>query len=173
MKEPTTPGEVMAEGKLLRADPQAYLRLVNERIRENPKNSHAYFDRHSAWMHLGEPQRALDDLNRVIELDPDVISYMSRGEVHRHLGQYDKALADFGRGEAIDPINWEKGIVFGLLFQADCHAQLGDEEKALDSCARLPDDFWTPGLFGAPAGNKSDIADKLRRVAADARRTQS
>ena len=58
MKEPITPEEVSAFHKLLRTDPQRYLRIVNEWIAENPRNSHAYFDRHFAWMDLGEPQRA-------------------------------------------------------------------------------------------------------------------
>ena len=53
----------------LRADPQRYLRIVNGWIQENPNNHDAYFGRHFAWMKLGEPQRALDDLNKVIELN--------------------------------------------------------------------------------------------------------
>jgi hypothetical protein len=46
MKEPTTPEEVSALGQILRTDPQRYLRIVNDWIVENPRNSHAYFDRH-------------------------------------------------------------------------------------------------------------------------------
>jgi hypothetical protein len=66
MKEPTTPEETLALSKLRRTDPQAYLKVVNEWIRENPKNDNAYFGRHFAWMDLSEPQRALDDMNKVI-----------------------------------------------------------------------------------------------------------
>src|SRR5579883_1938939 len=57
----------------------------------------------------------------------------------------------------------------GLLYRADCHARLGDEAAALAYCARLPDDFWTPGVYDAPAGSKAEIADELRRIAAKAR----
>lgn len=169
MKEPTTPEETLALHKLLRADPQRYLQIVNGWIDENPKNSHAYFDRHFAWMRIGEPRRALEDLSKVIELRPDLASFVSRGEVYRHLGEYEKALEDFGRGEAINATEWEDAA-FGLLYQADCHARLGNEAAALGCCARLPDDFWTPGVKGAPAGDKAEIADKLRRIAADAQR---
>jgi tetratricopeptide (TPR) repeat protein len=172
IKEPTTAEETLALHKVLRSDPRRYLRIVNEWIDENPTNPDAYFDRHFAWMKIGEPRRALEDLNKVIELKPDVVSFLSRGEVHRHLGEYEKALEDFDHGEAIDPKQWEKDVVFGLLFQADTHARLGNEAGALAYCARLPDDFWTPGLAGAPGGGKADIADKLRRVAADAQRKQ-
>ena len=36
-------------------------------------------------------------------------------------------------------------------------------------CERLHDDFWTPGIEGAPGGGKAEIAEKLRGMAADAR----
>jgi len=170
IKEPTTPEETLALHRILRSDPQRYLSIVNEWIHENPENPHAYFDRHFAWMKIGEPRKALEDLNKVIELKPDMVSFLSRGEVHRHLGEYEKAREDFDRGEAIDPREWKEDVVFGLLYQADTHARLGNEASALACCARLPDDFWTPGIRGAPGGGKAEIADKLRHIAADARR---
>jgi tetratricopeptide (TPR) repeat protein len=170
MKEPTTPEEVKVLHDLLRSDPRHYLQIVNEWIAENPRNSHAYFSRHLVRMKLGEPRRALDDLNMVIQLDPKPIAFWTRGEVYRHVGEYKKALEDFDRAEAIDPEGWEKDIVLGLLDQADTHARLGNEAAALACCARLPDDFWTPGMNNTPSGGKAEIADKLRLIAADARR---
>ena len=92
------------------------------------------------------------------------------GEVYRHIGEYEKALGDFDRAEAIDPEGWEKDIVLGLLDQADTHARLGNEAAALACCARLPDDFWTPGMNNTPSGGKAEIAEKIRQIAADARR---
>ena len=169
MNEPRTPAETMALHRILRSDPQRYLNIVNKWIQENPENPHAYFDRHFAWMKLGQPLRALEDLTKVIGLKPDMVSFLSRGEVHRHLGEYEKALQDFDRGESIDPIEW-KGTAFGPLYQADTHARLGNEAAALACCARLPEDFWTPGIHGTPGGGKAEIADELRRIAADARR---
>ena len=58
MKEPTSSEEVLTLHKILRSDPQRYLQIVNEWIKENPTNYHAYFDRHLAWMKIGEPHRA-------------------------------------------------------------------------------------------------------------------
>jgi tetratricopeptide (TPR) repeat protein len=173
MKEPTTPEELSALHKILSADPQRYLRIVNQWILENPKNAGAYFSRHFGWMDIGEPQRALEDLNKAIEhgAEPSSISFLLRGNVYRHLGEYQKALEDYGRGEALDPALWEADVL-GLFYQADAHARLGDEGAALAYCARLPDGFWTPGLNGAPAGDKTQIADQLRQIAANARRKQ-
>lgn len=175
VNEPTTPEELLAVHKILRSDPQRYLRIVNEWIEKNPKNVHAYLDRHFAWMKMGEPRRALADLDTAIGLrsEPDAMSFFSRGLVHRHLGEYERALDDLNRAEAIDPEGWEEDIVFGLLYQADTHARLGNETAALACCARLPDDFWTPGIYGAPGGGKAEIADELRRIAAQARSKQA
>jgi tetratricopeptide (TPR) repeat protein len=167
MKEPRTAADTLALHKVLRSDPQRYLRIVNEWIQDNPENPHAYFDRHFVWMKIGEPLRALRDLDKVIELKPDMVSFLSRGEVHRRLGEYEKALEDFDRGEAIDPVEWQ-GTAFGPLYQADVHARLGNETAALACCARLPDGFWTPGIHGAPPGGKAEIAAALRRMVADA-----
>ena len=169
VQEPSTSKEVLALHKILRADPQRYLCIVNKWIDENPKNSHAHFERHFAWMRIGEPQRALDDLNKVVELHPDIAAYFSRGLVHRHLGQYERALDDFDRGEAIDRKQWENDV-FGLYYQADTHARLGNEPAALAHCARLPDDFWTPGIHSAPSGGKAEIADRLHQIAIEAQR---
>jgi tetratricopeptide (TPR) repeat protein len=167
MKEPTTPEEVKVLHNLLRSDPQHYLQIVNKWIEENPRNSHAYFDRHMAWMKLGEPQRALADLDMVIQLDPEPVAFWARGEVYRRIGEYEKALEDLDRAEAIDPAQWTEDA-FGLVVHADCHARLGNETAALAYCARLPDGFWTGSIEGAPGGSKAEIAEKLRLIAADA-----
>jgi tetratricopeptide (TPR) repeat protein len=88
---------------------QRYLRIVNRWIADDPKNSRAYFSRHNAWMRIGEPQRALGDLNRAIELKPTPIRFLARAHVYRHLGEYQKAIEDFDRAEAIDPAEWQDG----------------------------------------------------------------
>jgi tetratricopeptide (TPR) repeat protein len=169
MNQPTTAEELAELHKLLRTDPQKYLGIVNEWIKESPDDPNPYFSRHYAWMNLGEPRRALDDMNTSIKLEPNRYSFLARGEVHRHLGEYEQAVHDFAAAEAIDPENWQRDVT-GLLFQADSRARLGQEQQALDYCRRLPDEFWTPGINGAPAGGKAEIADELRRRAFKARR---
>jgi tetratricopeptide (TPR) repeat protein len=168
MKEPTSAKEMLEFQDLRRADPERYLEIVNEWLRQNPRNAQAYFRRHFVWLDFGHPQRALNDLDQVIALAPTQAAFYARGIVHRHLGDHAAALADFRRGEAIDPQEWEDAGIT-LLDEADSHARLGNEARALDCCARLPDNFWTPGLDGAPAGTKAEVADELRRIAAEAR----
>ena len=91
---------------------------------------------------LGEQRRALDDLDKVIELAPSQPHFFfARGMVHRRLGEHDNALADFARGEAMNKKEWQDAAV----------TLLGDEANALDCCGRLPEKFWTPGFEGRPA----------------------
>jgi tetratricopeptide (TPR) repeat protein len=168
MKEPTSPEELLAFHQFRHAQPQRFLEIVTEWLRQNPRNADAYFNRHFVWTDLGEPRRALDDLDQVIVLAPTQGAFCARGRVHRQLGKHEAALADFQRGEAIDPQEWKDAWIT-LLYEADSHARLGDEASALACCARLPDNFWTPGLDGAPAGGKAEVAEELRRVAVAAR----
>jgi tetratricopeptide (TPR) repeat protein len=172
MQEPKSPDEVFQLQKLRRADPQRFLQIVNEWLQENPRNFRAYFKRHFVWSALGQPRRALEDLDKVIELNPTQAAYFARGMVHRRLGEHEDALADFHRGEVINKKEWEDHTIT-LFFQADSYAQVGDEANALDCCARLPDKFWTPGYEGAPGGGKAEVAEELRRIAAEAQRKRS
>jgi hypothetical protein len=81
MQEPNSPEEVFALHKLRRADPQHFLEIVDEWLRENPRNFRAYFRRHFAWADMGEPRRALDDLNKVVELGPTPAAFCARGAI--------------------------------------------------------------------------------------------
>ena len=58
MKRPTTPEEVRVLHKILRKDPQQYLQITTEHIKDDPNDSHAYFGRHFGWMKIGEPTRS-------------------------------------------------------------------------------------------------------------------
>jgi tetratricopeptide (TPR) repeat protein len=111
----------------------------------------------------------LDDLNKAIELEREPVAFIMRGEVYRSLGEYEKAVVDYACAEALDPDEWQDNG-FCLLYQADAHARLGNEAAALACCARLRDDFWTPGMNNTPGGGKVEIAQKLRQIAAEVRR---
>jgi tetratricopeptide (TPR) repeat protein len=169
MKQSSNEIELKTLHNILRYEPERYLEIINNWIKNDPEDIGAYFSRHLAWMQLGQPWKAIADLDKVIAHHGDEIDFMARGGIYRDLGNHKKALEDFAQGEALDPEAWD-GHQVGLLYQADSHAKLGDEASALAYCTRLQDDFWTPGLDGAPAGNKSEIAERLKEIAADARR---
>lgn len=162
MPKPHTPDELKALAALCSRDPQQYVRLTTEWIAEDPANSNAYVDRHFAWLELGQIERALEDLNKSIQLQPNMFNLTARGEIYRIAGEIEEALSDFLQAEALDPTNWH---TYRLLYQADCHARLGDEAAALACCSHLPDDFWTPGYLDEPPGSKAEIVSQLRATA--------
>ena len=48
------------------------------------------------WREFGHHDRAIRDLNRVLELDPSrAEAYFNRAFAYKLLGEYDKAMADF------------------------------------------------------------------------------
>ncbi len=156
---------------LLRSDPERYLALANAFVQQNPSNPDGYFSRHRAWMTLGRPDLALEDLDKSLNLEPHYVTFRSRGNVLRRMGRYAEAVDDFNRSEALDPIAWREA--YGPLFRAECHARLGNEAAALADCAQLPSDHWTPGLHGAPAGTKAEVVAEVRRLAASTKRHSS
>ncbi|HWE72529.1 MAG TPA: tetratricopeptide repeat protein [Stellaceae bacterium] len=159
--------ELKRQMLILRTDPKRYLELANERILANPNNSDGYFDRYQAHFRLDQYDLALADLNEVIALEPHWIVYESRGNVLRALSRYQEALDDYNRAEATDTEEWRGG--FGRLYRAECHARLGNEKAALEDCAALRDDHWTPGHLGI-AGDKRQVTEEVRRIARQARK---
>ncbi len=112
-----------------------------------------------------------EDLNKSLTLEQHPITLKARGILLCDLGRYREAVRDFDQVEAPDPDLFVDS--WCLLFRADCHARLGNEEAALTDCARLAENHWTPGLFGAPAGNKQEVMAEIRRLAATARTRSS
>src|SRR5579875_203603 len=149
---------------IMHSDPRRCLDICNAHIRANPTDPTGYFTRHQVLNRLGRKDHALADLNKSLSLEPHKTSYRARGNLLRSMGEYRKAIDDFDRAEAMDPAGFEDA--FGHLFRADCHARLGNKEAALADCAKLRDDHWTPGLLGAPAGNKDQVIAEIHRLVA-------
>ena len=165
MRDPKDDGP---DYKLLRSDPEKFLAMVQDHIRRYPRDPIGYFQRHHAWEKLGRKDLALKDLDYSLELEPHWATFLSRGCLLRGMGRYEDAIADLNRAETADPEVWP--TAFGPLYRADCYARLGNEAAALADCAQLPEDHWTPGVFGTPAGNKHEVTTKIGEIARRHRR---
>lgn len=63
----------------------------------------AYKQRAIAYMHLGQHQRALDDIEQAMKLrSDDADNYYLRGFAYRAMGQHQRAVEDCGRAIAMD-----------------------------------------------------------------------
>jgi tetratricopeptide (TPR) repeat protein len=89
--------------------------VIENQHREVP---FAYYHRGLASMAMGRIDRAIDDFNKAIALDPsDYYAYINRGLVYSETGQTGKALEDFDKAIALNPRSFEaytnKGMAYG------------------------------------------------------------
>jgi tetratricopeptide (TPR) repeat protein len=63
-----------------------------------------YFNRGNAFSKVGQYQRAIEDLSRVIHWKPDYTSaYSNRGVAYHELGQYQQAIEDYNKAIRLEP----------------------------------------------------------------------
>lgn len=90
------------------------IEYFDEKNIEPSKLSLTYRGRARAYMELQEYQKALDDLNVAITLNPkDPVTYNNRGVVFFFMKKYDKAFEDYNKAKDLDP------------FYADVYSNLG------------------------------------------------
>ena len=75
----------------------------------NPEHAYVYYARGLAYAaYVQDYDRAIDDLNRSLVLEPDNADvYHSRGVLHEIKGDFDLAIADYKTVLAIDPAHDE------------------------------------------------------------------
>lgn len=94
-----------------------------------PDYVYTYVDRSRALAVLGEHRRAMEDLNRAIELEPQVEwHYLDRIVLNlKYFGHLEKALEDIASLEAINPNN-----LFCHIYAAGVNDDLREYDVALD-----------------------------------------
>ena len=73
--------------------------------RETPGNlARAFFNRGRAWSDKGQQDRAIQDLNNAIRLEPNYPeAYNSLGVAHAGKGEYDQAVTSYDQAIRLDP----------------------------------------------------------------------
>jgi len=74
-----------------------------EVLKRDPRIALAYSMRARSLVHAGSLDRALEDLNRAVELAPDQSNYFQRAATYQALGQHKRALADLDEVIALRP----------------------------------------------------------------------
>jgi tetratricopeptide (TPR) repeat protein len=68
-------------------------------IAENPQRTsslaRAYTWRGRAYEHLGDPDRAIEDLGQAIDIEPSPVAFTVRADAHRRKGEDERALSDY------------------------------------------------------------------------------
>lgn len=85
-----------------RGDHLEAIRAYTEALDENPRYRLALVNRSLSLMHLGHFQRAIDDLNRLIQLNPgDAQAYRRRGLAQQRLGREEEAQRSFAKARSL------------------------------------------------------------------------
>ena len=153
--------------RCLSKEPLRSLAICQNYLAVHPDDPSGLFSRFQAWMKLDEFQKALRDINRVLELDPNSGGYSSRAQLFRAMDDYARAVEDLNCAREFDKEEWQTS--FDPHFRADSLARLGRLEEALAGCAFIRDDHWMPGVLGLPRGNKAEFIAEIKRRALAAR----
>lgn len=156
-----------------RHDPQKALEINNSYLRDHPDDPNGLFSRFQTLADLGAHDRALADINRVIEIDPNAGGYSARGQFFHEIGDYERAIEDLTLSKKLDDYGWMTSL--DPHYRADCFAKLGRLDEALADCAFIPDDHRMPAVFGLPGGNKDEFIAEIKRraLAANRKRIES
>lgn len=139
-------------------------------IELDPQDSGAYEWRAAAKIQLGRDQEAIDDYNKMIELDPCAYSYDKMGKALLRLGRSQQAFAFFGKMIELFP-----DAPFGYTRRGKANYELEQFQNAiadLDTALQIdPDDISTYQLRGNAKeqikdfeGAKADFQKALARA---------
>ena len=76
--------------KCVASDPDQSLAICEQFLSQHPDDPRGLFCRFQAWEELGEFEQALADINRVIQIDPDWVSFLARGAFFHNAGHQRK-----------------------------------------------------------------------------------
>jgi regulator of sirC expression with transglutaminase-like and TPR domain len=106
--------------------------LWTHEIERYPNHLVGYECRGSSYYLSGDFEKALDDLNRAIQIFPRKDALKIRGDIYIKSREYQKALQDFNKAIELDP-------EFSAAYNNRCglNLQLGDYPLAIKDCSRV------------------------------------
>ena len=101
----------------------------------DPYDSYAYNNRGVAYLRYKQNERAVENFNKAIELNPNhARSYNNRGIVNHNLKQYERAIEDYNKAIELDPEDAyfysNRGVAYRRI--GDFNRALEDYNKAIE-----------------------------------------
>jgi tetratricopeptide (TPR) repeat protein len=113
-----------------------YTTAIQKSLKSGVRRPGLYNSRGGVYMGLNENQRALQDYNEAIKMDPKYVTAISnRGELRRHMGDLDGSIADLTRVIQLEPKVGARYCQRGLTWLRK--AQEVEGENDFRRCAEL------------------------------------
>ena len=114
-------------------------------------------------LNLNKPEKALEDFNRAIEIDPSrADGYVGRANTLLTMGRFEESLPDYNRAIEIDPelanAYANRGSAYSHLGQYEM--AIADYEKALELDPEIDD---APGFVKRLFSNEPDTEKGIRK----------
>jgi tetratricopeptide (TPR) repeat protein len=125
----------------LLGDYERAARLATEAIERKPNDINNYLMRAGCYLAIGQKERALADVERVLKLNQShLFAVQLRGEIHLLEKEYDAALSRFVQAQALNP-DWAVSyfdIASLQLERGDHRLALENFNKAISRQSRMP-----------------------------------
>jgi len=109
-------------------DNNKVIEYLNNAIKLQPDYTLAYYNRGTAYLKLGQYQRAIEDYNESIRLKPDDFNaYSNRGGAYGALGQKQRAIEDFNKA-----IHMKPDFVLAYNTRGTAYLKLGKYQNAIE-----------------------------------------
>lgn len=142
---PTHPPHTEAQTLLDQGEPAKALELLRGWLRKNPRDAKARLLFSTALFMSGETQKATAELDRALELDPDLRQgWLNRGALEIAQRDYAAARRAFEEAERIDPTAGDNALNIGtvLLLQGDLTAATGRFRTYLEQNAGSAEAYY-------------------------------
>lgn len=125
---------------LLNENYQAYMKLLEERVKQNPRDIEAYQELADISTSMNDYRKTLEYSEKMIEIDPNFkLAYNMLGYAQAHLGNFEKAVAALKKYQEIAPDEPNPFDSLGeiYLYQGDYK----NAEKCFQQAIKLNDGF--------------------------------
>jgi tetratricopeptide (TPR) repeat protein len=125
------------------------LTLWSDVILKSPNKSRPYVNRASAYLNIGEREKALADYTKGIENNPKrFIAWYNRGVAYSEAQQWEKAIADFTKTVEINPAHKEaysaRGSAYSKMGKPD--EAIADYSKAIEVDSSFAKAYYNRGI---------------------------
>jgi len=131
------------------------------------EHADAYNNRGLDYANLGKYDKAIEDFNKAIELNPDLaVAYYNRGNTYAELGEYDRAIKDYDKA-----IELNKDYTVAYNNRGFAYVGLGKYNRAIEDFNKAiklnPDDakaYYNRGLAYAELGEHERAREDMLRA---------